>query len=294
MSVVSYPPTPPAGYLWWLGWYLDSFANKFDSVADDVQGVFIIGEHLATPFRYFAYYIRAGASNAFNADTWLQEVRARITALYDGYKFREILDWVSIHFFYIRQNSVNWVASRIIAHTWHMSYVLYNPRYFVEKFFKEISPFTSGLLVNFWGILSNTLISNRSWFWNIINNPKQFVKDYVRSLVWWVPTFLDNPTHFIRLFIRQIVPWFGEFLDNPAYFIFVRLLTINWVLRELLIDPDGYIKRKIAQALNLPQGFWNNPFYFITLEVLKAIRKFMSSYEKELKQTIIDIILWFM
>jgi hypothetical protein len=293
MAVVQRPPSQPAGPLWWVGWYLDSFKQWLEHVGNSVKDVFLLGQWLSYPFLSMAYYVGRAADYARNGDDRVQELLAWINGIVDGWLFIDLLFWVSAEYRSIRDNARLWVKIQLLGLNSWFYFLIIDPKAFVNLLIRQVAWYISLLL----------------------DDPKSFIVYFLKQVNWWLAWVIDTPKDFVLYFLRQANSLMGLLVDNPRQWFKDRLLEIaphiydllyfprNWTLariRELfpyayplLSNPDGWLKSNVAQLLGLPSNFFSNPIGYILSAIFNKLQTEPGNYANLLSRLIIDLILHF-
>lgn len=294
MAVIHAPPTPPAGPLFWASWYMRGFSDHLNRLGNDLEGVWLIGTHLAYPFQIIASYAKT-VSNWFNtADTSVQNAISWINHVINGTGFLDLLYWASGHFWAIRNDPKNWIKGILNAIDWRLAYLAVNPLGFTGYMIRQVSGYISWLIDNPLGLVS-LLFRQLAWYGGLIlDNPSLFIKHFFGQISYAMALLLASPASFINSYIRQVSPLLGTLIDNPIGWLWGLVIGLSYDLAQFISNPRWYLQQQIAYMLGLPPGFWADPFYHITEMVLYKIRTRQGTLGSTLASLIIDLILVFM
>jgi hypothetical protein len=293
MAVVPTPHPSPRTYIWYVGEYLRQLKNRVRELANAIDDIFIIGDHLAAPFYDWAWYIGVASDFLFQADDFIRSLKGWLDGLYDGWNFVNLINWASWHFNEIRTNAVNWVKYRLGEANYWLNWLVWNPQAFLDFYIKRIS----------------------YWVTRIIENPQAAINDIFRGFKWWIGYFLDNPRDWIVSQLQGIMPTLLNFLYQPINYIldilrqriidFDLLLSSpqNWVIRQLIkqvpelisfwSNPIEYLKTRIAQWFGLPPNFWYNPQLYLINHLFDSLEIYLLPLINRIARIAIEVILRF-
>ena len=294
MPVVIGPPVPPAGPLWWVGWYLDSFKIWLEHVGNSISDVFLLGYYLSSPFLSMAYYVGKAADYARDGDDKLQDIVAWVNGIKDGWLYKNLLYWVSSHFKDITDDASLWVKNRLASYSWFFGWMLDNRddafKWLVKSFWADLTFLIDDPL----GWVKNKLFFISGEFWQITYNFGNWVRNSIRSHIPSLVPILDNPSTWVRDRIVSLGPDLWVFLYDPQRWLRDRIYAISYELGTFLDNPIGWLRAKVADTLGIPVWALNQPLYWLSWYLIREIRKSIMSFAETIKDLVIDLVMLFM
>lgn len=294
MPVVPQPPTPPAGRLWWAGWYLRSFADRLERLGRDIRNTWLIGQYLAYPFILIASYARATAEHLFRADDTVLNIERWIYSLIDGWNFINLLYWASYHFRLIRNDAKGWLRYILSLWGWRLALLVQSPWQFVNLMIREVSHWIGYVIDNPFFFVDYWLRQLRWFIGFFLDNPVAFLREFVGQIAWHVAFFIHDPLGFVRHYVRQLSPNIGLLIDNAHLWLFQELMGISYDVAQFISNPSDYIKRRVAEMFGFSPAFWSDPIYYLSEAIINVMMQRLWNFRDRLKTLAIDIILSFM
>lgn len=293
MSVVQPPIPPPLSPLRGLAQNLYNAANRLNRLANDIDDVFLIGDHLASPFYWIAYYLYRADDYCMDADDWLRNLWGKVEGIYSGSVFRALLFWVSGNYYQLAYNAVQWLRGQLglIGPEWF--WLMYDPRWFVRLMIIRISYWLDKIITNPGWSITELLRQYVSWMGSFLNNPTTFVIGLLMVYLPDIWTLLTNPFQFILTRINLMIYDFNQLRSNAAVWVYYRLVHYNQNLRGLLLNPHNFIRDWVRDLFQLPAGFWVNPHYYLLDLLLDKLEVMLTPFQERLKRILVEFILRF-
>lgn len=214
------------GFIARVGWYLQD-------VGDDIAEVYLIGEYLATPFRFAGSVIVAMAVNVADLSMTWEDIWPNIQSWIDA---RWGLETLSNYADYLIQ---------LVQDFW------FRVKTVVDYYYPELDTFFSDpygyLYTRITDILAQFDITLDDLRWKIIDiladllpdswsflyYPFRWVRDRIVEYNFQLAQFLEDPDGWLLERIQQVNPDLDDFIRDPVGFLWPRLLA--W-LKEKISD----------------------------------------------------------
>jgi len=293
MAVIPTPQLTPRTALWGLGFRFERIGLDFQNLYYDVREVWLIGKWLGYPFWVFGWGMLQARDNCWDTDNQLVKIQSWINHLVDGWGIIEIIETLSYN---LRQ-------------------VINNPRQFVRTFVEQLS-FDFRMLVldaNLW--FRAKFNTNYPDLFSIVRNPYQWLRDRIydtwpglvtffisptSTVLGWIrynypfiSDLMNNPSGKILDWIEQRYPWFYYLMTNPTNFVINRIKLYSWQLGVFIDDPRQWFIARLSDILGIPEIDFNDFPRAIFRIVRDLILSSFGSFQEEIEDSIISIILIF-
>ena len=293
MAVVPTPGGKVDTRLFSTAWQITYVADMFIHVGNSIRNVFIIGGWLSSPFLSIGSFLWQVAYKLISADNIIGEWLNWIRYIIDGNGFINLLRWASWHYEQIRINVGNWLKLVLPLVAWWFGLFVNNPREWLNYFIRQLSWVMGLLLDNPTEFINRFLRALRYWYGQFLDNPRDFIIGLLAQVMPEIWSFLTNPLWYIFNKIGQLIFDFNGFRINPGNWIVYRLSEFNWLLSELLREPEMFIRRRVGKMFDLPDYAWSNPLFYLLEFLLQKLRQSLNHFANTIKELFIDFILLF-
>ncbi len=293
MSVVPPPGGKVDTRLFSTAWQITYVADMFIHIGTSIQGVFIIGNWLSSPFLSVGAFLWRVAQKMISADNVIGEWLNWVRYIIDGNGFINLLRWASWHYEQIRLNVGNWLKLVLPLVEWWFGLFIHNPREWLNYFIRQLSWVIGLLIDNPYELFNRLLRGLRGWYGQFLDNPRDYIIGLLSQVMPELWSFLINPFTYILTKIAQGIFDFNGFRFSPGNWIIYRLSEVNGSLWELLREPENFVKRRISIMFGLPDYAWNNPLFYLLEFLLQRLTQSLNYFSNTLKRLVIDFILLF-
>ena len=267
--------------------------NKFNDLGNDIDNVFIIGDWLASPFKYIGSWLKFGEGKAREANRFLKDALEWSYTIVDGYGFIDLLKWSSVWFKWLLYDRRLFLNTLLTGYLIEGYLFLSNPRQWVINRIINYASWFIMFLNDPSTFVIGKIVLRFSWFILWLNNPIIRTIEWLKSYNFRLGDFFINPVSFIINVIFVQWFWFRDFVLNPTLFIINRLKTYSPFLYSLIFDKERFIYELVRRVLGLPVSFIANPIGTILDYLFLKIDNVLDLYLERIKQLVIRIILKF-
>ena len=286
-------PSPPAGFLWQVAWHIDTFASRMETLSQDIADIYIIGRYLATPFYTWSRSLVQAARFLRSADDTLQTTRNWTNYVFEKNGFADFIDYVSGEYKSIRTDAKLWLAGKLAGFGWWMYSLLYTPKNFVNYYVRSLAPDMASFLDNPGSWVIARIAGFSITLYMFVHNPKQWEKDLFVSIASHLVNFFSDPDTWVKQRLNEISGNYILIATNASLWVANQLASRNSDLYYLVHDPEYLIKKKIAVALNLSYGIWDDPLYWGLYYMLVTLGTNLANFQTRIKNLVVDFILMF-
>lgn len=262
------PPIPKRSGLWSLAFKLENIGYRFKWIYEDTKDVWLIGVWLSTPFYVIANYFFDAKQWCLEGDKWLAEVWYRVEGIFKGNIIQEILDTISYHYSWLRDNPINWIVYHLQQFTWDMQLLLTNPlSWFLYKL-QDTSPELWYIALNAASWLRNKIQDIFPVAIDFLYDPMGFMYDRTIQLFPVLWALLNFPVDQILEWLYSRYPWLNDLFNDPKWTIVGFIKQISYELELFLNDPSFWFRNKLASILGLSVGQLTNLPYYLAKMVI--------------------------
>jgi len=271
MAVAKPGPVLPITPFWSLAFRFERMGYEFKGIYEKIEDVWLLGKYLRWPFYFIQYAFFKVRDLCFDANIWLAQFELAIDALYDGWKFREILDDISYHYRWLRDNPYDWLLHHLLRVNLDIASIITNASGWFTSRFRGMSWYLRYFIDNPTGCILYILSYAIPTAYTFLLNPRSKLVSWMYSLFPIFRDFIYNPNSLIISLIAQWYPWFSNFLRSPTLQIVGMLKSFSYDLRLLINNPSFWFRHKLATALfvsvsdldNMPVAIIKRIFYVI-------------------------------
>lgn len=293
MAYAQPPPIAAMSPFWSLAYRFERIGYEFKGIYEKIEDVWLLGKYLRWPFYFIQYAFFTARDLSFDANIWVRKTKASIDALYEGWKFTEILDGISYHFQWIRQDSIGWLRHYISKINIDLAQLVTNATIWFRTMFYIQYP-------ELWRLWNNS----SSWLYDLLSYllPYSFgflINPYAKLTDWiiaWFPALrqlIQNPNAYVINLIGDWIGWFIGFLYHPTSTIVSFLKTFSYDLRALIDNPTWWFESKLAVLLKCSVGELYNLPVTLLRKIFSAILGNQLGILDTVRNAVCDIILRF-
>jgi hypothetical protein len=293
MVHVPSPSIPTRSGLWSLAFKLESIGFRFLWLYEDIRDIWLIGVWLSTPFYVISGYFFSARDFAFEADNWLAKVWYRVEGIFNGDIIREIIDTISYHYSWLRENPINWIVYHLQQFSWEMSQLINNPiAWFLYKL-QDVSPELWDIAISATNWLRDKFEQLYPSITSFLYDPYAFIYDKVIQLFPIIWSLMYYPTDTILGWLYDRYYWLNDLFNDPKWTIWGFLKQISYELSSFLDDPSFWFRHKLASLLGLSVGQLSNLPYYLSKIVFDTLAQNYWGILDTMKTRLCDIILHF-
>ena len=294
MANIPTPPSPPPSAFWWAAWYFRGFADYLKALGKSLEGVWLLGQYLASPFQSMSYYMVKASEFMNSADSEYLIVKAWVDNIVSGNGFLLLLKWASGHFDYIRNDAWSWLRLIIAGLGYYYQLFIASPTQFVNQLVRLIAPHVSSFLDDPVGFIRSQVILLNAWFFYFLYYPANWVTDRLKENFWWLDSFLTNPWFFITETVRQLFPELYSIYINPSGWFIGKISDVSRDLYGIYFNADVWVTNKFQGLTGFSASFWGNPVDYLTREIISLLEERVETFAENIANIALKLILRYM
>lgn len=249
MPYANPPELPPPTPFWGLGFRFDLIGWRFNSIADDIGDVWLIGVYLASPFRWLGNSFYIARDLSWEAEQIVRWLHQWIQGLLSGTVLIEL--WTSITWWFdqLYHNPDQFVHDAIYRISQELYGVIVDARLWVHNKVRDIYPQLDDIQFRTSSWFRNLLSVTYGYGSSLLDNPVSFIIDTVTSYFPELSELIRSPVDYIEGKLEYRYPFLYGFFNAPID------TVIGWItqrypeLYDIIVSPRGWVRAKIADLL---------------------------------------------
>lgn len=268
-----------------------TIGKRFNDLGKEIDNVYIIGDWLASPFKFIGEWLLYGESKAKEANNYIKDLLEWIYTIIDGLGFNDLIDWSSLWFKWLRSDRRLFLQQLLSYYLIDGLLFLSSPQEWVKRRILQLAFWFVDFISNPTNFIYLRLLQRVFWLSDFFNNPLAKILLWLYSFNVDLRELLRNPFGFIinKMFFTYI--FLRRFFNNPRQFIIDEIGFYSVFLYRLIFDRERFIFELIAKGLGLPLSLSTNPLGILLDYLLLKLDTVLDLYLERIKSIFIKIIL---
>lgn len=288
------PPIPERSPFWSWAFRFERLRALFQELHDDIEGVWLIGPHLAAPFFWISRVFLALADLSYRADNLIVWLVQWVRGIVEGDTFKNLLFTLSHHYFRIKYDPVGWVRDVIDYLSGEYRTIRTDPVGWIKNRLLLAYPALRAILFNSTGWVTQILFNRYPELQGFLNNIKNYIIGTMLGAFWWLRDLQNGPLNAVVKWITGRANWFNAFLLHPFATVFWWYADHNPWWLKFWSDPRDWVREHVAAMLNIPWGKRQNLLDALIEKIFETLAYNVFGVLARIESYLVDIILYFM
>lgn len=291
MAYAQPPPMAAMSPFWSLAYRFERIGYEFKGIYEKIEDVWLLGKYLRWPFYFIQYAFFTARDLSFDANIWVRKTKASIDALYDGWMFANLLDDLSYHYKWLRNDRYGWLKHHLTGLSYDLAAIITSAQAWFELKLRGISWTLRYFIDNPTECLKYLMNYAYPSVITFLSSPWGALTNWIYTLFPLFREFILSPNSLIISLISNWYPFFSNFLNSPMSTVMGLIKGFSYDLRLLINNPWFWFKHKLATALLVSVGDLDNMPVAIIKKIFYVIMQNQLGMIDYIRNVVCDLVL---